>query len=98
MNEHHHGDPDQLRPRRTHRSNQVWKLPGGTEDNDLWTEVTRDEDSSLVVCSTFVPTAEQRARIAAGENIELRVWGGQPPVAVTLTDVPLGKPPIQPPV
>ena len=36
MSEHH---PDQLRPRRTHASNEVKRLPGGNEDNDLWARV-----------------------------------------------------------
>jgi len=86
--------PDQLRPRRTHLSNCVFELPGGTEDNDLWTRITTDERDQTVICSTFTLTDEQRQRVAAGENIELLVWGGrQPPVALRLDDTPLGKRP-----
>lgn len=85
---------DQIRPRRTHLTDKVFRLPGGTEDNDLWARITTDERDVPVVCSTFVPTDEQRARIAAGENIELCIWGGgQPPVSVHLTDTPIGKAP-----
>lgn len=79
---------DTLKPRRTHLSNLVWRLEGGNEDNDLWT-VTDGE----TVRSTWVPTDEQRARIAAGENIELVVWGGQPPVVMRLDSTPIGAPP-----
>lgn len=83
---------DDLRPRRTHLSNRVYRLPGGTEDNDLWTRVTETEDGSPVICSTFVLTDEQRKRVAAGENVELIIWGNaQPPVALRLDDTPLGK-------
>lgn len=83
-----------MKPRRTHNSNKVFKLPGGTEDNDLWIEVKEDEEHYIVLASTWVPTDEERERIANGENIELMVWGqGHPPVAMRLTDVPLGKKP-----
>jgi hypothetical protein len=78
---------DALRPRRTHDSNTVWRLAGGTEDNDLWAQNLPDGR----VISTWVPTDEQRARIAAGANIDLCVWGGQPPVALFLDDyTPVG--------
>jgi hypothetical protein len=84
---------NQLRPRRTHRSNQVFRLPGGTEDSDLWVEVARDGEQTVIV-STWEPSAKQRQRIADGENVELVIWGGQqPPVAVSVSDVPLGKAP-----
>jgi hypothetical protein len=84
-----------MKPRRTHDSNSVYRLVGGTEDNDLWTTVTFDSERPEVpvVLSVWEPTDEERARIAAGENIQLAVWGGQPPVAVQVTDTPLGKPP-----
>lgn len=84
-----------MRPRRTRESNKVYRLAGGTEDNDLWVMVTFDSENPAVpvICSVWEPSAEERARIAAGENIELAVWGGQPPVAVQVTGVPLGKAP-----
>lgn len=85
---------DALKPRRTHRSTKVWRLPGGTEDNDLWVEERVAEGDVPVQASTFVPTEKQRSRIAAGENIEVLIWGsGQPPIAVVLSDIPIGKPP-----
>lgn len=91
-------DPRQLRPRRTHDSNGVFELPGGTEDNDLWVRHGLSDDKVPVICSTFVPTAQQREAIAQGENIELVIFGkAQPPVIVRLTDVPIGKPPTDAP-
>ncbi len=84
--------PDELRPRRTHLSNQVFRLDGGTEDNDLW--VYSDGET---LRSTWVPTDAQRAAIADGANIALTTWGaGMPPVAVTLDRTQLGKPPEDP--
>lgn len=83
-----------MKARRTHRSTTVFRLPGGTEDNDLWVEPMAAEDGSPVLGSTWEPTAEERQAIADGANIELLVWGeGTPPVCVRTTDVPLGKAP-----
>jgi hypothetical protein len=49
-----------------------------------------------VICSVWEPTAGEREAIAPGANIELIVWGtGTPPVAMTTTDAPLGKPPAE---
>lgn len=84
----------QLQARRTHASNRVLSLPGGNEDNDLWVEVAKDMDGDPVLASVFVPTDEQRRQIADGMNIELCIFGTMhPPVSVSVTDVPLGKPP-----
>jgi hypothetical protein len=82
-----------MRPRRTHSSTNVFRLEGGTEDNDLWVTIRHPEGEGPVVCSVWEPTDEERARIAAGENVRLSVWGGQPPVAIDVTAEPLGKPP-----
>jgi hypothetical protein len=82
-----------LRPRRTHLSTKVWRLVGGTEDNDLWTQIETDDDGVIMIRSTWVPSDKQRQRIADGENIELITWGAQPPVALMLTSVPIGKAP-----
>lgn len=83
-----------MRPRRTHASNQVFRLPGGTEDNDLWVTLRQDPRYGLEISSTWQPTQAERDAIAAGANIELTVWGhGHPPVALGLTAGPLGKPP-----
>lgn len=83
-----------MNPRRTVLSNDVFRLEGGNEDNDLWVTTDEDDDGTPIVRSTWVPTDKERAAIAAGQNIELVVWGGgHPPVALRLTDVPLGRPP-----
>lgn len=83
-----------MKPRRTHFSNQVYVLQGGTEDNDLWTQVTNAEGGDPVICSVWEPSDEERAAIARGENVRLIIFGqAQPPVAIDLTDEPLGKPP-----
>lgn len=84
-----------MRPRRTHESQKAISLPGGNEDNDLWVCLKRDDNNYPVLTSVWEPTAEEREKIANGENIELMVWAVKtPPVAVAVTDVPLGKPPV----
>ena len=86
-----------IKPRRTHLSNYVFKLPGGTEDNDLWVWVdTRTEGGvqSTVLRSCWVPSVAQREAIAEGCNIELCIWGeAHPPVSVNVCSYPLGKAP-----
>lgn len=86
-----------MRPRRTHESNMVFRLPGGTEDNDLFARADTDDGGHPVLCSVWEPTPEERAAIAAGHNVQLIVWGdATPPVALATTDVPLGKKPKTP--
>lgn len=83
-----------MKARRTIRSTTVFRLPGGTEDNDLWVEPLVDEDGHSVLSSTWEPTEEERIAIAQGANVELLVWGaGTPPVALRITHVQLGKAP-----
>jgi hypothetical protein len=84
-----------MKPRRTPSSNKVYRLEGGTEDNDLWVRIDRHADTGhVVVCSTWELSDEERAAIAAGENVELIIWGlGVPPVALRTTAEPLGKGP-----
>lgn len=83
-----------MRPRRTYYSNAVFHLPGGNEDNDLWAMHAVDEDGTPSIRSTWVPTAAERAAIAAGSNIELIIWGvAQPAVSMEIVDYPLGAPP-----
>lgn len=82
-----------MRPRRTHHTNTVFRLPGGTEDNDLWLEHA-NSGTGTVLRSTWVPTDDERARIAAGENIELAVYSqSHPPVSMRIVNHPLGAPP-----
>lgn len=83
-----------MKPRRTHASNAVFRLAGGNEDNDLWVERGIDGEGYMTLTSCWVLTDDERGRIAAGENVELVIWGSaQPPVAMGVTDVPLGKAP-----
>lgn len=80
-----------MKPRRTVASNHVLRLEGGNEDNDLWVTVAASDDQTPVMCSTWELTADERERIAAGENVELIVFGvGHPPVQMRLTNVPIG--------
>lgn len=75
-----------MKPRRTPTSNRVFRLPGGTEDNDLWVREDQDEVGAPLICSVWVPTDEERRAIARGDNIELAVWGtGTPPVSLAVT-------------
>lgn len=81
-----------VRPRRTPSANKVFRLPGGTEDNDLWVTVDEDGDGEVVIGSTWELDDDERKAIADGANIRLLVWGqGHPPVAVFTTTEPLGK-------
>lgn len=83
-----------MRPRRTVVSNKVFRLAGGTEDNDLWTHVYTAEDGGPAIGSTWQLTDEERAAIADGANVELLVFGTEhPPVTMRLSDYQLGKPP-----
>lgn len=82
-----------MKPRRTPNSNQVFRLEGGNEDNDLWVERT-DSDHGTCLRSVWELTRSERRRIALGENVYLIVWGaGTPPVAMGVTDDPLGAAP-----
>lgn len=81
-----------MRPRRVPSSTTVFSLPGGNEDNDLWLEATADQQGVPVLRSVWVPSAAERAQLAAGANVQLAVWGsGHPPVAVGVTDEQPGK-------
>jgi|KBSMisStaDraftv2_1062788.scaffolds.fasta_scaffold588038_2 hypothetical protein len=84
-----------MKPRRTHNTNRILRLPGGTEDNDLWFYAQEDHDGAPVICSVWQPTDAEREAIANGENVRLLIWwnGHFPPVAMDITDEPLGKPP-----
>lgn len=81
-----------MRPRRTPGSNAVFYLVGGTEDNDLWVR-----QNHATITSVWELDETDRAAIAAGENIELTVWGaGTPPIALRTTDEPLGAAQVSP--
>lgn len=81
-----------MKPRRTENSTRVFRLPGGTEDNDLWVYDLPDDDGNNVICSVWQPSPKEREAIANGENVRLLVWGtGIPPFAIDTTDEALGK-------
>lgn len=79
-----------MQAKRTQFTDKVLKLPGGTEDNDLWyyaMQAAEAQGVSVVICTVWVPTQAERERIAKGENIRLIVWGVRhPPVSMDLTD------------
>lgn len=73
-----------MRPRRTPSSNFVYRLPGGTEDNDLHCRV--EAEGTPCVASVWDLEPHERAAIGAGANIELTViGGGHPPVQLGVT-------------
>ena len=83
-----------MKARRTHQTTRVFRLPGGTEDNDLWVYDLTDETGYHVIASVWEPSEEERQKIASGWNVRLFVWGdGIPPFAMDTTDEPLGKAP-----
>lgn len=72
-----------MRPRRIAASNRVYRLEGGTEDNDLWVE---QDEAEQTITSTWELDDDDRAAIAAGGTIDLVVWGtGTPPVALEVS-------------
>lgn len=86
-----------MKPRRTHDSNAVFVLDGGTEDNDLWAHKAQAEDGHPVISSTWELTDAERQEIAAGAQVELIVWGeGTPPVLLRVCNHPLGAAPRTP--
>lgn len=85
-----------MKPRRTHTSDKVFRLAGGTEDNDLWVTTYDDEedDTPPALGSTWELNEDDRAAIAAGANLELVVWGtGHPPVTLRISPYALGRRP-----
>lgn len=79
-----------MRPRRTPASNQVFRLLGGTEDNDLWVQRVV-QDGQPIIRSVWELDDDERAAIAKGAHIRLHVFGdGTPPVALDVVSTPLG--------
>lgn len=69
-----------MRPRRVPNSNIVWRLQGGTEDNDLHARQTL-----AYIESVWELTDDERAEIASGATIELRVYSRTtPPVSLAV--------------
>jgi hypothetical protein len=75
-----------MKPVRTEHTENIIRLPGGTEENDL-PFYEMEVDGIPVVCSVWELSAEERAAIAKGENVRLIIWGRKiPPVAIDLSD------------
>jgi hypothetical protein len=82
-----------MRARRTENTTRVFRLPGGTEDNDLWVYDIDDDEGNNIIASVWVPTEHEREAIANGWNVRLLSWGTSiPPYALDITDEKIGKP------
>lgn len=83
-----------MRPRRTPSSNHVFRLAGGTEDNDLPVRLEGMTGDDARVVAVFEPEPGERAAIASGANVELTLWGrGVPPMALGVTrEQPMSRP------
>jgi hypothetical protein len=76
-----------VKPHRTINTSVTFLLPGGTAENNLPAYAMEDEEGNIVICSVWVPTDDERKKIANGWNPRLILWGDQqPPVAIDLTD------------
>lgn len=73
-------------PIRTPTSNLVYKGDGG-EIADLHCERRRVDGGHTAIFSTWKPTDEERAWIAAGANVEIGIYHVEPipPISVTAT-------------
>jgi hypothetical protein len=73
-----------MRPRRTPETTVVFRLRGGTEDNDLWTS-RGTTDGMPWIESVWELDDDERAAIAAGGTVELRVYMDvTPPVSLAI--------------
>jgi hypothetical protein len=78
-----------MKPVETESTNAVFKLPGGTDMNDLpLTRMPSDQGDCLV--SVWELTDDERRVIAEGSRIELIVWGGAHPPVALRTEVEAG--------
>jgi hypothetical protein len=78
-----------MKPIRTPHTTAVFKLPGGTEENDMPVEQGTDggDEDVPVLRSTWALTDEERRWIADGGMVELVIFGtGHPPVAMHAVD------------
>jgi hypothetical protein len=67
----------------TETTTSVFKLPGGTDENDLPVEHTVSEEGQPILLSTWELDEEERKLVASGSKIQLLLWGqGHPPVAI----------------
>lgn len=74
-----------MRPTQTKNTTAIFRLPGGTEENNLAVEYKVGEGGERVMASVWTLSDDERAKIAAGGMVELMVWGaGHPPVALAV--------------
>lgn len=94
-----------MRARKTPSSNRVYRLAGGTEDNDLHVRTGAALDAvpsddpchgMPYVASVWQPDDAERAALATGSNLELTIIGnGVPPLMLLVTDEqPVGEAPL----
>jgi hypothetical protein len=73
-----------VRPRRTPQTDVVFRLSGGNEDNDLWVR-RGSTDGDPWIESVWELDDDERAQVAAGATVELRVYGtSTPPVSLAI--------------
>jgi hypothetical protein len=76
-----------MKPVRTAFTNMLFKLEGGTDENDLPCEKTHDGDEKDVLVTTWEVTPQEAQEIVKGKRIELVVWGEEhPPVALRIEE------------
>jgi hypothetical protein len=76
-----------MKPVRTAFTNMLFKLEGGTDENDLPAEKTHDADEKDVLVTTWEVTPQEAQEIVKGKRIELVVWGEEhPPVALRIEE------------
>jgi len=77
-----------MKPIRTEKTTTVFKLDGGTEENDLPVEMCEDLSAYPVMVSVWEPDEAEREKIREmldkGElKFQLAVWGNRhPPVSL----------------
>lgn len=72
-----------MKPRRTPQSNTVYRLKGGNEDNDLWTEVGMGPGDQPVTISEWEFSPAEREAIAVGGRVQLVIHSHiLPPVSM----------------
>lgn len=75
-----------MRHIKTNNTDKVFKLEGGTEENDLHVETGVSEYGPKLT-STWLPDEEDLAMLNAGGGVELVVWGtGHPPVSLAVAE------------
>lgn len=78
-----------MKPVRTEYTNAIFKLPGGTDENDLPVEKNVDEQGRHVIVSTWELSEGELEDVIATGKIQLVVWGeGHPPIKlVTISEL-----------